>query len=313
MDNDLVELFLQDAGKHPLLNPQQERGLACVVQRGLRATELLMQGGGSEAQTESWIAQARVGRQARDAFILHNIQLVLSALRKFQPRLLAYPEYISEGIEGLCRAIDKFDHRRGLKFSTYAHYWIRQAFQRANANQSTTVRQPVHAHELTTKVKRVEQELWQELQRAPTMAEHADRVGMTRKRLSDHLYFTQSQVRLDAPMRDDEGDGATRLDVLATGEMGPDELHSHSHLKESLKEALALLLPREEQVLTLRFGLITGVPLTLAEVAAKYGLTRERIRQIEQDGLRKLRSAESVKMLSNWVYPEDTRRTRHEA
>ena len=257
---DALQLFLREAGRHTLLTAAQEVALAKRVERGdLVAKELMIQS---------------------------NLRLVISIAKNYRNQGLPFLDLIQEGTLGLIRAVEKFDWRRGFKFSTYATWWIRQAVARALADKARTIRMPVHIVERLQKMNRAERTLWTTLGREPTLEEIADEANLTVQQVTEVRAAARASSSLDAPIGDT--DDAVLGDFVAAEEMLPEEKVELTLRSQALQVALGALAERELEVVTLRYGLGGTEPKTLEEIGRRLGLTRERVRQIELDSLRRL-------------------------
>jgi RNA polymerase primary sigma factor len=290
---DPVRAYLKEIGKVPLLRPEQEVSLARRVEGGLRASErisALEANFGEHARSEVLQAEALVvrdGLQAKDLLIEANLRLVVSIAKRYRNRGMAFLDLIQEGNLGLMRAVDKFDYTKGFKFSTYATWWIRQAITRAIADQARTIRIPVHMVETINKVTRMQRTMLQELGREPTAEEIGQRLEMTADRVREIQRIGQDTVSLEQPMGDED---FSLSDVIEDEDaIMPLDAATRSMLNEAIKNALDQLSEREQEVMRLRFGLDDGQMRTLEEVGRQFGVTRERIRQIEAKTLAKLR------------------------
>ena len=272
--DDPVRMYLKEIGKIPLLTPEREAYLAERISQG--------------------------DKQAKDELIEANLRLVVSIAKRHVGKGMYFLDLIQEGNLGLIKAVEKFDHSKGYKFSTYATWWIRQAITRAIADQARTIRIPVHMVETIHKVSRKTRELLQELGREPTTDEVAEALGMTADKVREIMKIAQDPVSLETPIGEEEdshlGDFVEDNDSPA-----PSDSASYSLLREQLCAILHTLTPREEQVIKLRFGLEDGRPRTLEEVGKKFEITRERIRQIEAKALRKLRHPSRSKTLKDYL------------
>ena len=285
---DMVGLYLKQAAEVPLLTPQEEIDLAMAMERGRDARdELASDDLGMKGQIVRR-NDVENGWRARERLIISNSRLVISVAKKYIGRGVPFLDLIQEGNIGLMRAAKKFDYRRGFKFSTYATWWIRQAVTRAIADQGRTIRVPVHMGDQISKLRRVQNQLKQRFAREPTMAELAETMDLPVKKVEDMLKVSRRPLSLEMPI-DDEGESMLGDFIEDREAPAPDETASHNLLRQQLGEVLDTLPPREVRVLQLRYGLIDGKTCTLEEVGRKMGVTRERVRQIEAQALRRLR------------------------
>lgn len=272
--DDPVRMYLKEIGRIPLLTPEEEIELAKRIEQG-------------DEEAKRRLAEA-------------NLRLVVSIAKRYVGRGMLFLDLIQEGNLGLIKAVEKFDYRKGYKFSTYATWWIRQAITRAIADQARTIRIPVHMVETINKLVRVHRQLLQELGRDPTPEEIAKEMDIPVDRVREIQKIAQEPVSLETPIGEEEdshlGDFIEDEDALA-----PAEAASFNLLKEQLEEVLETLTPREREVLRLRFGLDDGKARTLEEVGQKFRVTRERIRQIEAKALRKLRHPSRSKKLKDYL------------
>jgi RNA polymerase primary sigma factor len=257
---DALQLFLREAGRHRLLTAAQEVTLAKRIERG-----------DADAKTQ---------------MIQSNLRLVVSIAKNYRNQGLPFLDLIQEGTLGLIRAVEKFDWRRGFKFSTYATWWIRQAVARALADKGRTIRMPVHIVERLQKINRAERSLWTRLGREPTLDEIADEASLTAQQIVEVRAAARASTSLDAPVGDQ--DDAVFGDFVAGDEPLPEETVDARLRKQALRSALASLPEREREVVTLRYGIDGREPRTLEEIGRCLGLTRERVRQIELESLRRL-------------------------
>lgn len=297
--DNLVSLYLADAGNHDLLTREQEHQLARIVQAGIDAEELL-DAGDYEAGEERPLRQSvRNGQDAQRRLVESNVRLVVSIATHYQNRGLPFPDLIQAGNLGLMRAVQKFDPERGYKLSTYATWWIKQAIFREVADSSRTVRLPVNLQEKIRKVTAVQNALTVELGRDPTPAEIATRAGLPAAKVEAMLHWRRRSISLDAPIAEDSN--ATIGYFIETDEPAPDEVVEHAGLAAELETALEKLKAREARIIRLRFGLDGGRPHTLEEIGQMYDLTRERIRQIEKKALERLRHPGKARRLKGFL------------
>jgi len=292
---DPVRMYLKEIGKVPLLAGDQEVRLAQRIEAGWRAAERIAtledEYGEAAVPRERLRPEERVvadGLAAKKELINANLRLVVSIAKRYRNRGMAFLDLIQEGNLGLMRAVDKFDYTKGFKFSTYATWWIRQAITRAIADQARTIRIPVHMVETINKVGRVQRQLLQEFGREPTVEELALRVEMPVVRVREILRISQDTVSLEQPMGDEEDFNLGDV-IEDQSAVMPADAAARALLNEAVKQALSELSEREQQVVRLRFGLDDGQVRTLEEVGKEFGVTRERIRQIESKVLAKLR------------------------
>ena len=275
--DDPVKVYLKEIGRVPLLTPEEETELALKIQAG-----------GPE------------GEKAKQRLSEANLRLVVSIAKRYVGRGMQFLDLIQEGNLGLIKAVEKFDHTKGFKFSTYATWWIRQAITRAIADQARTIRIPVHMVETINKVKKVSSQLLHEYGHDPSAEEIAERLEMPVDKVREIMRVAQEPVSLETPIGEEEdshlGDFIPDEDASE-----PSEAASFTLLKEQLVEVLSTLTPREEKVLKLRFGIEDGRTRTLEEVGKEFNVTRERIRQIEAKALRKLRHPSRSKKLKDFL------------
>ncbi|HUF39082.1 MAG TPA: sigma-70 family RNA polymerase sigma factor [Anaerolineales bacterium] len=285
---DMVGLYLKQAAEVPLLTPDEEIILSKTIERGRVARDALAAGKVAAERRDKLIKQVEDGWLSRERLIISNSRLVISVAKKYIGRGVPFLDLIQEGNIGLMRAAKKFDYKRGFKFSTYATWWIRQAVTRAIADQGRTIRVPVHMGDQISKLRRVQNQLKQKHAREPTLPEMAAAMDLPVKKVEDMLKVSRRPLSLEMPI-DDEGESMLGDFIEDQESPAPDETASYNLLKEHLDSVLDTLPPREVRVLQLRYGLIDGKTCTLEEVGRKMGVTRERVRQIEAQALRRLR------------------------
>jgi RNA polymerase primary sigma factor len=297
-------MYLKEIGKVKLLDAALEVELAERIVAGNEAAARLAELDGAGAAPYAGRHADRVlvrrGQAAKEALIEANLRLVVSIAKRYRNRGLAFLDLIQEGNLGLMRAVEKFDHTKGFKFSTYATWWIRQAITRAIADQARTIRIPVHMVETINKVVWAQRQLLQELGREPSAEEVAGRVDFSIERVREIQRINQDTVSLEQPMGDE--DDFSLSDLIEDREaVVPDDAAARMMLDDAVREALGHLAPREQDVVRLRFGLEDGKIRTLEEVGKAFGVTRERIRQIEAKTLAKLRRPESAQLLRDYL------------
>ena len=294
-------MYLKEIGKVPLLTGEQEVTLAKRIEAGLHAADQLEQldDPSIEAQT-SLGAVVTDGEMAKKQLTEANLRLVVSIAKRYVGRGMALLDLVQEGNLGLIRAVEKFDYTKGFKFSTYATWWIRQAITRAIADQARTIRIPVHMVETMNKVLRVQRQMLQELGREPTVEEVAAKVELTPDRVRDIQRISLEPVSLETPVGE-EDDSSLGDFVEDPSAIAPATAAARAMLTEAIEEALEELNDREREVVRLRFGLDDGQVRTLEEVGKEFGVTRERIRQIESKTLAKLRHPTRSQRLRDYL------------
>ena len=288
-EEDLVRLYLNDVGRYRLLTKDDEVQLAQVVEAGREArAELAAANGLVAARRRLLTRRVRDGDRATEAFVTANLRLVVSIAKKYQAAELPLLDLVQEGNLGLIHAVEKFDWRKGFKFSTYATWWIRQAISRGIANSGRTVRLPVHAGDLLKRVVQARGRLEGQLGRRPSIAELAKDLELDQERVTEILRYASDPISLSEPLRSD-GDAELGDFVGDPDAVSPFDAAADALLTGEVAKMLLVLDDRERLILQLRFGLDQGQPRTLDEVGAHFNLTRERIRQIEARAMSKLR------------------------
>ena len=299
--DDPVRMYLREIGRVQLLSGPEEVELAIAMERGEQALlELTRRVPLSAGERLRLDAAIECGELARRRLTEANLRLVVSVAKKYIGRGMSLLDLIQEGNIGLIRAVEKFDYTKGYKFSTYATWWIRQAITRAIADQARTIRIPVHMVETINKLIRISRRLLQELGREPTSEEIADEMGIPPEKVREIIKVSQEPVSLETPIGEEE-DSHLGDFVEDHSTVAPAEAASHQLLKEQVEDVLDSLSFRERRVLQLRFGLDDGRSRTLEEVGREFGVTRERIRQIEAKALRKLRHPSRSKKLKDYL------------
>ncbi len=298
---DPVKDYLKQIGKVPLLNAEQEVSLAKRIEAGLFAEEKLHNGAKIDPKLRSdleWIAED--GRRAKNHLLEANLRLVVSLAKRYTGRGMLFLDLIQEGNLGLIRAVEKFDYTKGYKFSTYATWWIRQAITRAMADQARTIRIPVHMVEVINKLARVQRQMLQDLGREPTPEELAKELDMTPEKVVEVQKYGREPISLHTPLGED-GDSEFGDLIEDSEAIVPSEAVSFTLLQEQLDSVLDTLSEREAGVVKMRFGLTDGQPKTLDEIGKVYGVTRERIRQIESKTMSKLRHPSRSQVLRDYL------------
>ena len=305
LTGDPVRMYLKEIGKVDLLTAADEVDLAMKIEAGLEASNKLEAAENGEieltrAEMRRLTRVENVGLEAKQALISANLRLVVSIAKRYVGRGMLFLDLIQEGNLGLIRAVEKFDYEKGFKFSTYATWWIRQAITRAIADQARTIRIPVHMVETINKLVRVQRQLLQDLGRDPTPEEVGAEMDMSADRVREIQKISQEPVSLETPIGEEE-DSQLGDFIEDSQAVVPPDAASFSMLQEQLTQVLDSLADRERKVIELRFGLVDGHPRTLEEVGREFGVTRERIRQIESKTLAKLRHPSRSSKLKDYI------------
>ncbi len=298
--DDTVGLYLREMARVPLLSTEEEVRLARMVELGREAERLLADDGTDPVERARLEALIEQGRAAREHLIKANTRLVVSIAKKYMGRGVPFLDLIQEGNLGLMKAVEKFDYHRGYRFSTYATWWIRQTITRAIADQGRTIRVPVHMSDRIRRLYKTARQLEQEQGRAPTPEEIAAEMDLEPRKVQWMLRVSWRPLSLEHPVGEEED---SELGSFIEDETTPTPAQStyQSLLAEKIEEILSTLSPREARILRLRFGLVNGRSYTLEEVGQKFGLTRERIRQIEGKALRRLRHPRRSRQLRDYL------------
>jgi RNA polymerase primary sigma factor len=303
--SDTVRMYLKEIGRVGLLSGDDERRLAQAIEDGHHAAARV----DDEVATLSEVERRRLmrtvnaGQAAKSELIQANLRLVVSIAKRYAGRGMMFLDLIQEGNLGLMRAVDKFDHTKGFKFSTYATWWIRQAITRAIADQARTIRIPVHMVESMNRVLRIQRQMHQELEREPTLEELGDRTGLAGDRIREILRIAQDPLSLDSPVGEEDDSNLADFIEDASAE-APADAATRRMLVRAVEDALRDLSDREQEVVRMRFGLVDGQAKTLEEVGKEFGVTRERIRQIEAKTLAKLRHPQRSQKLKEFLEEE---------
>lgn len=302
LSDDSVGMYLKEMSRVPLLRADEEYGLAVRIEDGRRARIQLFHTTGRKRNLERQHLEALVqdGILAREHIIKANTRLVVSIAKRYMGRGMAFLDLIQEGNLGLIKAVEKYDVHRGFRFSTYATWWIRQTITRAIADQSRTIRLPVHINGRIRQIYKATEDLEQRLGRVATLEELGVELNLSPEKVQWILKVSWLPLSLECPVGDDED---SELGMFIEDEFSPTPIQSayQSMLKDKIEQVLGTLTPREARILRMRFGLDTGTPFTLEEVGDKFGLTRERIRQIEGKALRRLRHPRRARQLKEYL------------
>jgi len=301
--DDTVGLYLKEMSRVPLLNVEEELDLAKRIERGrfARRDMARLNGGASGGRRIELDYQVNDGQLAREHLIKANTRLVVSIAKRYIGRGVPFLDLIQEGNLGLMKAVEKYEYQRGFRFSTYATWWIRQTITRAIADQGRTIRVPVHMVDRIRQLYRTTHEMEQRLGRVPTTDELAEEIGVNTNKVEWMMRVSWLPLSLESPINDDEED--SELGMFIEDQVTPSPIQSTyaNLLREKVQQVLDTLPPREARILRLRFGLENGRAYTLEEVGQKFGLTRERIRQIESKALRRLRHPRRARQLKDYL------------
>ena len=299
---DTVRMYLREIGRVDLLTPDDERQLAQAIEEGNQAA-LKLDEPIDPIEHRRCMRVVQTGQRAKSELIQANLRLVVSIAKRYSGRGMLFLDLIQEGNLGLMRAVDKFDHTKGFKFSTYATWWIRQAITRSIADQARTIRIPVHMVESMNRVLRMQRQMHQELEREPTLDELADRCGLHPDRIREILRISLDPLSLDSPVGEEDDSNLTDFIEDLTVD-APADMATKRMLAQAVEEALGELSDREQEIVRMRFGLDDGQARTLEDVGKEFGVTRERIRQIEAKTLAKLRHPMRSQRLKEFLEEE---------
>ncbi len=303
---DTVRMYLKEIGRVDLLTADDERRLAQAIDEGHRAAAAVDQHHGKAipaTENRRLMRTVTAGQTAKSELIQANLRLVVSIAKRYSGRGMQFLDLIQEGNMGLMRAVDKFDHTKGFKFSTYATWWIRQAITRSIADQARTIRIPVHMVESMNRVLRTQRQMHQELEREPTLDELADRCALSPDRIREILRISQDPLSLDSPVGEEEDSSFADFIPDLSAEV-PADMATRSMLTKAVEEALGELSEREREIVRMRFGLDDGQARTLEDVGKEFRVTRERVRQIEAKTLAKLRHPMRSQRLKEFLEEE---------
>jgi RNA polymerase primary sigma factor len=299
---DTVRMYLREIGRVDLLTPDDERRLAQAIEEGNQAA-LQLDEPNDAIEHRRLMRTVQTGQRAKSELIQANLRLVVSIAKRYSGRGMLFLDLIQEGNLGLMRAVDKFDHTKGFKFSTYATWWIRQAITRSIADQARTIRIPVHMVESMNRVLRMQRQMHQELEREPTLDELAERCGLHPDRIREILRISLDPLSLDSPVGEEDDSNLTDFIEDLTVD-APADMATKRMLAQAVEEALGELTDREQEIVRMRFGLDDGQARTLEDVGKEFGVTRERIRQIEAKTLAKLRHPMRSQRLKEFLEEE---------
>jgi len=300
---DTVRMYLREIGRVDLLTPDDERRLAQAIEEGNQAALEMDSAECDPMQHRALMRVVQTGQRAKSELIQANLRLVVSIAKRYSGRGMLFLDLIQEGNLGLMRAVDKFDHTKGFKFSTYATWWIRQAITRSIADQARTIRIPVHMVESMNRVLRMQRQMHQELEREPTLDELAERCGLHPDRVREILRISLDPLSLDSPVGEEDDSNLTDFIEDLTVD-APADMATKRMLAQAVEEALGELTDREQEIVRMRFGLDDGQARTLEDVGKEFGVTRERIRQIEAKTLAKLRHPMRSQRLKEFLEEE---------